>query len=185
MFMAKKRKKSKESPPKEEPEVPEEAPEPQHEEEPKSNKIMRTAAVAVLLVIALFLAYHFLYYQVSAGTFAELFADSEKVFIVMDISDIEDQATKTNVLQCGVDFAGSNGMAGKNVSYFSIENETCYVLAYLDDGIHSKEYCMDALEEGITIYVKEGPGGAEYFRDHMSVYVNSNYTLGTCGIHRK
>lgn len=184
MLMAKKRKKKKpkEEPPPEEA-VPKEAPQP--EAEPKCNKTLKTAAVAILLVIALFLAYHFLYYKVSAEAFADLFADSEKVFIVMDVSGVEEQETKKNVLQCGVDFAGSSGMGGKNVSYFSIENETCYVLAYIEDGILSTEYCMEALDEGITIYVKEGPGGAEYFRDHMTVYVGSNYTLGTCGIHRK
>jgi len=181
MLMAKKKKKPED--PKEEPELPEEAPEPQPE--PKDNKILKTAAVAVLLVIAAFFVYHFLYYRVSAEGFAELFADSEKVFIVMDVTDIEDQEIKTNVMQCAVDFAGSSGMAGKNVSYFSIENETCYVLEYKEEGILTKEFCMEALDEGITIYVEEGPGGAEYFRDHMMVYVGSNYTLGTCGIHKR
>ncbi len=161
------------------------------EKEPvqKKGSALKTVAVVLLLVIALALAYYFLNQSsnaftpgtsVDAETFKGIFESAANIFIVMDVRGVKDQKVSDNVLQCGVDFAGSSGMGGKSVTYFSLADDGCTA----PDGKRDPQDCFSMLKNGLTIYVKQGPGGASYYSNGMVVTVGSNYTLGSCSITR-
>jgi hypothetical protein len=149
--------------------------------------LMKGFAIIALLAAAFFLAYYFITLpenafvpgsEVDAETFKNIFLHSQNVFIVMDVRGVSSDVVSNNILQCGVDFASSNGMGGKVVTPVSFGNSGCVA----PDGEHKPKECFSMLKDGITIYVKEGPGGARYYSNGMVVQVGSNYSLGTCGI---
>jgi hypothetical protein len=149
--------------------------------------LMKGIMVFGLLAAVLFLAYYFITLSansfvpgtdVDAETFKGIFTHSENVFIVMDVRGASNAAVANNVLQCGVDFAASSGMGGKTVTPMSFGNDGCVV----PDGYHKPGECFAMLKNGVTIYIKEGPGGAKYYSNGMVVLVGPEYALGTCGI---
>lgn len=150
------------------------------------NDIPKIAAVVLLAVLVLFMAWHFLNGAattfvpgsgVDAATFKDIFSNASRVYIVMDVRSVTDANTSRNILQCGVDFAGSSGMGGKNVSYISVGDDGCVA----DDGKHTTEYCVSELKNGIVIYVKEGTSSS-YYSNALVVGVGPRYTVGSCAI---
>lgn len=203
MPMAKKKRSKKKEEPKTEP-LPEPAPEASQEEEiltldieeeaeesPKQegSGLLKTAAIVVLAVVVLALVYYFLTLSsnsfvagpgVTEEQFKEIFANATDVYIVMDVRGVQNEFTNHNILQCGVDFAGSSGLGGKTTTYFSMDEENCVA----PDGMHEHSWCFEQLQNGLTIYVTEG----EYTSLHtngMIVGVGPEYSTGTCGIHRR
>ncbi|MEW6036237.1 MAG: hypothetical protein AB1529_06500 [Candidatus Micrarchaeota archaeon] len=154
----------------------------------RGDSLPKTLAIAVLLVVAIAMALYFFVFagskfatgqEVDAETFKGIFLDAEKVYIVMDVRSAPD-GVSNNVLQCGVDFAASSGMGGKTVTPLSMGREGCVA----PDGVHTYDECFAMLKDGITIYVKDGPGGARYYSNGMVVTVGPEYKLGACGIAR-
>jgi hypothetical protein len=155
----------------------------------KKGSPLKTAAVVLLLIIAVALAYYFLNQSstafvpgtsVDADTFKTEFNSASNIFIVMDVRGVSDSTVSNNILQCGVDFAGSSGMGGKAVTPISFGNDGCVA----PDGKRDASQCFSMLQNGLTIYVKQGPGGVDYYSNGMVVTVGSNYTVGKCGISR-
>ena len=116
---------------------------------------------------------------VDAETFKSLFTDANTIYILMDVRDVNNELTNQNILQCGVDFAASSGMGGKNVTYLSIGSEGCITAT----GKRPDKDCFSDLKNGITIYVREGTTTRYYFNG-MVVGVGPEYDVGTCGIKR-
>jgi hypothetical protein len=154
--------------------------------EAKKSDLPKIAAVALLAVLVLALAWYFVTSAattfnpgagVDADTFKDIFSKADRIFIVMDVRGVTDSNTSTNILQCGVDFAGSSGMGGKNVSYLSLGNDGCVA----EDGKHTAEDCFSMLKSGIVIYVKEG-SSSSYHSDSMIVGVGPQYSAGSCSI---
>ena len=170
------------------PEEPKAAKPPQEAPKPKPQKNpLKTAAVVILLIIALALAYYFMNQSstafvpgasVDADTFKTNFNSASNIFIVMDVRGVSDSVVSNNILQCGVDFAGSSGMGGKSVTPLSFGNGGCVA----PDGQRDPSVCFGMLKNGLTIYVKQGPGGVAYYSNGMVVTVGGNYTLGKCSI---
>lgn len=196
--MAKKTKKAAKAPVKEPAAVPEMHEEPAMEEKPvmekipekkDSNSLLKVLAVGAIFVIALALAYYFFVMsaysfkpgaKVDEETFKGIFADADKVYILMDVRGISDHSISNNVMQCGVDFAGSSGLAGKTVTPLSVSNDGCVI----PTGPAPLGDCFSMLEDGITIYVRSGDNAVQYYSNGMVVYVGSDYVPFTCGIHR-
>lgn len=155
---------------------------------PKSA-LWKNLALAGLIVLAIILAFYFTSSSdtsfvpgsaVDAETFKNNFEAASRIFIVMDIRGVTESALSNNILQCGVDFAGSSGMGPKNATYVSVDDDGCVA----PDGRHETKECFGWLRNGQTIYIKQGDAGAKYYSNGMVVNVGRNYTLGTCGIHR-
>lgn len=161
----------------------------------------KLAVTVALAFIVLYLAYSFflappasLGIVVDADTFKGTLASSDRVFIVMDVRGVTDPATRDNVIQCGVDFAASSAIGGKNRTIFSFSNgDEASPLPFLSglsqtcistEGERPIQGCLDELGNGVTILVTGGQEGAEYYSHGMVVRVGRNYTVGTCGIHR-
>jgi hypothetical protein len=145
--------------------------------------------IALLLLAAAWFAYQYLIAgqaatlelgnEVNAQTFLSLFGKEDAVYVVMDVRDVTSQKVKTNILQCGVDFAGSTGLLGKNQTYYSFDSEQgCVAL----EGTLPLDYCMKNLNDnGMTIYVKEA-NSTKFYTNAMVVGVGQNYSEGECSI---
>ncbi|MBD3210852.1 hypothetical protein GF318_05715 [Candidatus Micrarchaeota archaeon] len=150
---------------------------------------LKMLAIGILAILAIAFAYFFLNMSsfmfvagegVEEQEFKDIFSSAENIFVVMDVRGLPNGSTKQNILQCGVDFSGSSGMAGKNVMYYSLDDEGCIT----PDGLTENRYCFEQLENGITIYVTEGTRTTLH-ENGMVVGIGSDYAIGTCGIHRK
>lgn len=150
--------------------------------------LLKGAAVAILAILVACMAYYFYSQpqhifqpgpQVDEGTFKGIFANASAVSIVMDVRGARDNSTARNIMQCGVDFAGSTGMGGKAVSPFSIGSEGCVA----QDGPHPVDWCISQMRGTVVIYVKDG-SGASYHADALVVGIGPQYALGSCGIKR-
>ncbi|MFN7990635.1 MAG: hypothetical protein U0R44_00600 [Candidatus Micrarchaeia archaeon] len=164
------------------------------EQEPKAGKSpggsgIKTAAVVLLAIVFIALAYYFLTSsesrfvpssEVDAETFKGIFANATKVFIVMDVRGASSDKARTSILQCGVDFASSSGMGGKTVTPISFGNDGCVA----PDGKKDDKQCFAMLKDGITVYVVQGTSGTRYYSNGMVVTVSEDYAVGTCGIKR-
>ncbi len=168
--------------------APEEQP-PEPEQGKDSGGMLKTLAIAVLVLAVLALAVYIIFIRPSQGfvpgssvdseTFLQLFEEADMIYIFMDVRGVADDDVRRNILQCGVDFAGSSGMGPKDVTYFSIGEQGCVT----PEGAKSDEYCFSQLTNGITIYVQKGET-TSYYSNGVVVGVGKDYPIGTCGIHR-
>ena len=154
---------------------------------------MKTALVGLLIIIVIGVFY-FTYpwnsvsgfdkgNEVNYDTFREILNDADKIYIVMDVRDASSVPVKTNILQCGVDFAGSYGLVGRDVTYMSLDPVEKCVIGNVDGdtGIYEIDECLRMLNDGVSLYVTEG-NGPEYYTKAAMVGVNETYALGTCGV---
>ena len=116
--------------------------------------------------------------EVDLTSFSSILFDAQDVFIVMDVRGVNNGSVKQNILQCGVDFAGSSGLAGKNLTFFSIDSgDSCTGMA----GNYSISHCFDETKKGVTIYVKQG-NYTKFYTNAMVVGMGSNYAPNGCNI---
>jgi len=121
--------------------------------------------------------------EINKETFVSLLSDAEKVYIVMDVRGIDNDNLRRNILQCGVDFAGSMGLADRDVTYVSMRDGKCTIasLSGKNETTGVNE-CIDMInEDGLSLYVIEGNETKYYTRAAM-VGVGKLYVLGTCNV---
>ncbi|MBI5227522.1 hypothetical protein HY988_02940 [Candidatus Micrarchaeota archaeon] len=153
----------------------------------KKNDKMKIAAIAILFIALCVLAYFFLFSTnpnsfvpaspIKVSDFKDTFLSAKTINLLMDVRGLKKDNTSQNILQCGVDFAGSSGMGGKNVTYFSAADDGCTSV----DGGHPIDYCFSSIKNGLTIYIHQG-NSTSYYSNGMSVGVGPLYKQGTCGI---
>ena len=160
----------------------------------KLSDNVKTAIVAIIVVAVIAVAYITFPSSTEAAfdkgnkinseTFVEILSENENVYIVMDLRGVSDVPTRTGILQCGVDFAGSIGLVDKDVSYISLDDEDGCIYA---NGAEGKTYkygipeCISMLENGISLYIIPG-NETEYYTKAAVIGVGSDYQTGTCGI---
>ncbi len=161
---------------------------PPQEPKKESGGATKFLFIAALLIAVAILAYYFVLQpkdqfipgaSVDETTFLNNFDSAKYIYIVMDVRGIGDDLLRKNILQCGVDFAGSSAIALKNASYYSLGDAGCVTV----EGSKSAEYCFSEIRKGMAIYVHEG-NTTSYYSNGISVGVEKDYVLGTCGIHR-
>ncbi len=121
--------------------------------------------------------------EINAQTFIHLLDEAETIYVVMDIRNVSNSATKKNILQCGVDFASSIGLVGRNVRYMALDPEEGCILGDFNETevIDSVPVCLSYLNDGMSLYVTEG-NDTKYYTKAAMVGVNEYYTVGTCDI---
>lgn len=149
---------------------------------------IKILVAAFVLLVAIWLAYNYLSFseeaklklgtEVNLETFSSILSDAERVYIVMDVRDVDDHKIKTNILQCGVDFAGSQGLVGKNLTIYSFDSEQGCVGI---DQNYPLSYCIKSAENGIALFIEEG-NTSKFYTNAMKVGVGNNYTSGACSI---
>jgi len=158
-----------------------------------SNNAKNATVIVIVLLVAL-AVYVTLYNppepvvfdkgsEINGETFIQLFGDASKIYIVMDLKDSSSNLVSTNILQCGVDFAGSMALAGKNVTYISMDEKECYVGDIVNGGSggYTTAECIRMLDNGITFYIHEGDT-TKYYTKAADIGVNQYYMIGTCAI---
>lgn len=102
--------------------------------------------------------------------------NSEKVYIIMDVRNVSNQTIKGGILQCGVDFAGSPGLSGKNITSFAFEDDVCWAKNQT-----TIEECLEISQDGSILYVASGVTN-EYFENKLVVSINGPYEANSCNI---
>jgi len=157
----------------------------------QGNERLKVIATVLLLAAAAILAYWFYSSggqqenaRLEAGsainlqTFSEILLKAQSAYIIMDVRDVADSTVRRNILQCGADFAGSEGLVGKNLTFYSLDNgEKCFGAR----GNYTAGECLCQAKGGVTIYVQEGSAPA-YYTNAMVVGIGSNYSAGGCSI---
>ncbi len=106
-----------------------------------------------------------------------------KVLILMDLRNASPKVRR-NIMQCGVDLAGSPGLAGKNITVGSIEGNMCYLSSSVaKPRSYPASYCLNlrAQNATTTLYVWAG-NTTQAFQHELKIGVGENYTVGTCKI---
>ena len=116
--------------------------------------------------------------EVNLATFNSILTNASDVYIVMDLRNVTDQEVRRNVMQCGVDLAGSMGLASKNKTFYSFDSD----LGCIGVGqTYSVGYCISEMKNGIMLYIIEG-NESQFYTDGMKVGIGKNYTSGSCSV---
>ncbi len=115
---------------------------------------------------------------VNPDVFAAQLLSAKDVFIVQDLRDTSNDAVRRSIQQCGVDFAGSRGLVGKNLTIFAFEKNECTSI----DGIVDLNICLEKLKTAeITIHIKEG-NQSTFYKNKLVVGVINDYSPKSCNI---
>lgn len=121
--------------------------------------------------------------NVTLQEFAANLLSADSVYIVEDVRELERYPlSRTHIMQCGVDYAGSQGFAGKEVVVYILDNED--VCGTIDGATTISECYQDILsaseEPGtMMIWIEKGTSPEMYARG-MVVRINETYVQGTC-----
>jgi len=151
---------------------------------------IKTAVVAVIAIIAIFFVASFMlgkemrmeleYFKgelANSSAFSQSLASANKVYIVMDLREAN-ETQRLNIMQCGTDFAGSEGLVNKEITTYALEKDVCTTL----EGMTSIETCVNnALNNGIGFYIYKG-NSTYFFKDKAIVGAGGNYQYKNCDI---
>lgn len=157
-----------------------------------NSGILKNIAVLIVVISAIGLGYYFLNQppaeikydigeKVDSSVFTEGLKGSNKVFIVMDIRNITSDKQKGNIMQCGTDFAGSDGLVEKELIVYAIEGNNCM-------NINSTSLKVtDCLKEAISNFAIFITGGSstKFMQKRAIVGVEEEYQVGSCKVNLK
>jgi len=125
--------------------------------------------------------------EVNKKTFIDLFVNTNPVYIVMDTRNVNDDLVKRNIYQCGVDFAGSSGLVGRDVFIVGMDDKGC-VYAHFSLSVNktaSNAECMKMINtNGIVLYIT-ADNETKYYSRAAIFGIGDTYVLGSCSIGRK
>ncbi len=163
-------------------------------EQPKKQDsgILKPLAALIIIILAIAIGYYILtqappdvkYNEgeiVAAATFTAALQDVNKVFIIMDVRNITSEKQKGNILQCGTDFAGSAGLANKELIIYAIENETCTGLNTTN--LKSAD-CLKEAVSNFAIFVN-GKDKTKFMINRFIVGISETYEFGSCKVNVK
>lgn len=160
--------------------------------EEKKGFDYKTIAVVVLVLIAAVLGAYFmkpadgkkepLNYDRGTPLGQEEFATNlnlaTKLYIVMDIRNVSGDIQQGNILQCGTDFAGSEGIVGKEIIVYALEEQNCTSL----DRMLTTYECISNALGGVAFFIKPGNGTTIFYEKKAIVGMGTNYTAKECSI---
>lgn len=150
---------------------------------------IKTIATVLLIVIAILFAY-FIFSnkkleiktgdQVAPEVFIQELSDAEKVYILQDLRGA-DATVRKNIQQCGIDFAGSTGLVGKNLTIIALDDKECTTL----EGIKSVKFCIDEVENAKAVFHIKKSNKTVFYNHIAVVGIDANYTARACDINIK
>jgi hypothetical protein len=162
--------------------------------EEKKNFDYKTIAVAILVLLALAFVIYFLNpvqtkeplsYDRGMPLAPAKFADSVKqagnIYIVMDIRNVSGDKQQGNILQCGTDFAGSEGLVGKELIVYALEEKNCTSL----DRMLTTDECIANALGGVAIFIRPGEGKTIFYESKAIVGMGLNYSAKECSVRIK
>ncbi|MBD3390218.1 hypothetical protein GF415_04685 [Candidatus Micrarchaeota archaeon] len=122
--------------------------------------------------------------NVTLQDFASNLLSSDKVYIVEDLRGLGAYPiSKNNIMQCGVDFAGSEGIVGKEMKIYVLEEDSCSH----SSGNSTLEACYSEIlaasndTSSAVIWIEKG-SIPEFYERGLLVRVNETYMQGDCSI---
>lgn len=118
----------------------------------------------------------------SSDEFATYIQGTKQIFIVMDLRN-SFEPTRTNIMQCGTDFAGSTGIAGKPIEVMAVEGAACTLL----NKTASISECVGKIAStanSAAIFIRSY-NDTVFYKDKMVVGVSQSYKPKDCGINVK
>ncbi|SRR3989339_1561060 len=143
-------------------------------------------AVGLLVVLAAAFLFYFFFHQpeislnkgtkINGQTFLYILNNATEVYIVEDLRNVTNDQTRHNIQQCGIDFAGSTGLVGKNLTIYALDSMNCVS----SKGTSSISDCISTINKGKSIYITSG-SQTEFYSNLMLVGIDENYLSGFCG----
>ncbi len=122
--------------------------------------------------------------NVTLEEFAANLLASDKVYIVEDLRGLDAYPiSRNNIMQCGVDFAGSEGIVGKEMKVYVLEEKSCSHTS----GNATLESCYSEIlsasndTSASVIWIEKG-NSPEVYEHGLLVRVNETYLQGDCSI---
>lgn len=140
----------------------------------------KNAAVILLFIVAVALGYSIFFGQektVDPQKFLAVLQNSSKLYIIQDLRGADD-AVRRNIMQCGVDLAGSQGVAAlnKTITIYALEDSKCTTL----EGVKTLTECSNT-GDGVTFYVSKG-NQSSFYEKKLSIGIGADYTAKSCNI---
>ncbi len=121
---------------------------------------------------------------VNQSTFLHQLADAKHVYIIMDLRNISDDEIRRNIMQCGVDLAGSQALASKNISIASLTDTECHFSSSLDNPQKKSIpfcLCARANPETVTFYITNSDK-TDFFNNEIKIGIGKIYKIGSCHV---
>lgn len=139
-----------------------------------SKMNIRTIITIALLLSALFVFYRVYTYSeptLSYDEFLTYLSNAQKFYIVMDIRNV-DSTVATNIMQCGVDFAGSLGLLGKKMFVYAIDSTSCVS----ENETSSISSCIPFLNpsDGLVLHIN-GIEGTYFYQNKALIKIEETY----------
>jgi hypothetical protein len=164
----------------------------QKPEDRNKSGTLKTIAVTLLVVLAIVVGYYLLIQsapsikydegtEVNGTTYAAGLQKADKVTIVMDVREITSEKQRGNIMQCGTDFAGSDGLVGKELVVYALEDNKCTSLNSTSLSVND---CITDALSNFAIFIKDGSKTA-FMEKKMIVGIGEEYTFGSCKVNIK
>ncbi len=114
---------------------------------------------------------------VEPSVFISHLAQSPKVVIVQDLRGATSDLIRKNIQQCGVDFAGSQGLARKELVISAYEKDLCITM----EGTFPISKCESEYATLTKIFISAGKE-TRFFNDKMIVGVQEQYVPLDCRV---
>jgi hypothetical protein len=144
----------------------------------KLNSTQQYAVVLVVLLLAAVFAYFALNQERPAdrSVFLSNLASADEVAIVMDLRGATSQQ-RDRIMQCGVDLAGSEGLAAKNVSAYALEDDKCTS----SKGERAVSECEAEFTGKVRFVLTKGDNNSTFYEKRLLITMNESWN-STCGV---
>lgn len=149
------------------------------------NDKIKTIITAAIVIAALYFVYALLLapageVPASPDEFLGALNSTNQVFIIMDLRGAPDNIIRNNIMQCGTDFAGSQGLTNKTITSFAFEGDKCTTM----QGIKSVDTCLEESKNGVSIVITSTVNMTTYYKNKVKVLIGPIYKTGTCGVQK-
>ncbi len=116
----------------------------------------------------------------NSTVFTKQLENSSRVLLIMDLRNAQDPSVRRNIMQCGVDLAGSPGLVHKKVVIYSLDHNLCY-------GAKNTTYpvaqCLSqrTWKNTTTFYITTNQK-TSFYSHEVVVGIGRYYKLGSCAV---
>ncbi|MCD6227306.1 hypothetical protein J7J90_02315 [Candidatus Micrarchaeota archaeon] len=155
----------------------------------KNNKT-KLIIISIIVLIALGATlYLFFNNNNSPEIFFSNFIKADKVGLVVDLTNVQDNQIRQNMMNCAVDYISSMGafIASGRLVHYEIDNNLCY---YTDYGKNESEWpdtpittseCVKEYSKYPYILIMPGDSHTfEFHQNYVVIHIGKEYNKGDC-----
>ncbi|GEM_PF-5011245 len=145
----------------------------------KLNSTQQYAIILAMLLLAGGMAYFALMQErpVDQSVFLSNLASAKEVAIVMDLRAANSPLAREKIMQCGVDLAGSEGLADKNISAYALEPDKCTS----SKGERPVSECENEFSSKVRFVLMKGDNNSTFFEKKLLITLNESWG-SECGV---